>query len=173
MSQNSLRMIYYAYVHSILSYGIIFCGNSTHTNLIFKIQKRIIRIITKARNKDSCRPLFRQLNILPLYSQYVLSVSVFVIKNLDIFKFNCAIHNINTRHALDLHPPTNNLVKVQKGVYYSGIKIYNCLPQNIKNWSGDVNKFKQALIKFLLAGSFYSLDEYFEWKTKDELGSYK
>jgi hypothetical protein len=60
---------------------------------------------------------------------------------------------------------------VQKGVYYSGIKIYNCLPQDIKNWSGDVNKFKQASIKFLLAGSFYSLDEYFEWKTKDELGS--
>jgi hypothetical protein len=43
----------------------------------------------------------------------------------------------------------------------------------IKNWSGDVNKFKQALIKCLLAGSFYSLDKYFEWKTKDELGSYK
>jgi hypothetical protein len=83
------------------------------------------------------------------------------------------MHNINTRHALDLHPPTNNLVKVQKDVYYSGIKIYNCLPQDIKNWSGDVNKFKQALIKFLLAGSFYFLDEYFEWKTKNELGSYK
>ena len=40
MSQESLRMIYFAYVHSIMSYGIIFWGNSTHSNLIFKIQKK-------------------------------------------------------------------------------------------------------------------------------------
>jgi hypothetical protein len=56
MSQMSLRMIYFAYVHSIMSYGIIFWGNSTHSNCIFKIQKRMVRIIMKARNKDSCRP---------------------------------------------------------------------------------------------------------------------
>jgi hypothetical protein len=85
MSQESLRMIYFAYVHSIMSYGIIFWGNSTHSNLIFKIKKkRIVRIIMKTRNKDSCRPLFRQLNILPLYSQYILSVSIFVVGYIQI-----------------------------------------------------------------------------------------
>ena len=89
----------------------------------------------KTRNKDSCRPLFRQLNILPLYSQYILSVSIFVVKNLDILKFNSAIHSINTRKGSDLHLPTNNLAKVQKGVYYSGIRIFNNLPQDIKNLS--------------------------------------
>jgi hypothetical protein len=29
MTQESLKMIYFAYVHSIMSYGIIFWGNST------------------------------------------------------------------------------------------------------------------------------------------------
>jgi N-acetylglucosamine kinase-like BadF-type ATPase len=62
---------------------------------------------------------------------------------------------------------------VQKGVYYSGIRIFNNLPQDIKNLLNDVNKFKQALKKFLLAGSFYSLREYFEWKTRGDIGSYK
>jgi hypothetical protein len=38
-------MAYYAYVHSIMSCKIIFWGNSTHSNLIFKIQKRIVKII--------------------------------------------------------------------------------------------------------------------------------
>jgi hypothetical protein len=142
-------------------------------NLIFKIKKRIIRIIMKARNKDSCRPLFRQLNILPFYSQYILSVSIFVVNNLDIFKFNSAIHSINTRQGSNLHLPTDNLAKVQKGVYYSGIRIFSNLPQNIKTLSNDVNKFKQALKKFLLVGSFYFLSEFFEWKTKGDLGSYK
>jgi hypothetical protein len=36
MTQECLRMIYFAYVHSIMSYGIIFCGNSTCINSIFK-----------------------------------------------------------------------------------------------------------------------------------------
>jgi hypothetical protein len=74
MSQESLLMTYYAYENSVLSYGIIFWGNSTHSDLIFKIKKRTVRIIMKARNKDSCRPLFRLLNILPFYSQYTLNI---------------------------------------------------------------------------------------------------
>jgi hypothetical protein len=47
MSKESLLMTYYAYAHSIMSYGIVFWGNSTHGNQIFKIQKRIVRIIEK------------------------------------------------------------------------------------------------------------------------------
>jgi hypothetical protein len=70
MTQESLKMIYFAHVHSVMSHGIIFWGNSTYSNLIFKIKKRIVRIIVKARNRESFRPLFRQLNILPLYSLY-------------------------------------------------------------------------------------------------------
>jgi hypothetical protein len=146
MTKKSL-MIYFAYVHSIMSYGTIFWGNSTCSISIFKIQKRIVRIIAKAINKDSCHPLSRQLNILPFYSQYIFSISVFVVKNLDSFKFNSAIHGIKTRQGSDLHFPSNKLVKVQKGVYYSGIKIFNNLPYGIRNLSSDVIKFKLALKK--------------------------
>jgi hypothetical protein len=38
--------------------------------------------------------------------------------------------------------------------------------------SSDVINFKQALKKFLLLGSFYSLNEYYEWNVRDDLGSY-
>jgi hypothetical protein len=61
---------------------------------------------------------------------------------------------------------------VQKGVNYSGIRIFNNLP-HIRNWSSDVINFKQALGKFLLLGSFNSLNEYYEWNKRDDLGSYK
>jgi hypothetical protein len=131
-----------------------------------------VRII-KARSKDSCHPLFRQLNILPLYSQYIFSLSMFVVKNLDILKFNSAICSINTGQGSDLHFPSNKLAIVQKGVYYSGIRIFNDLPHDIRNLFNDITKFKQALKKFLLAGSFYSLKEYYEWNTRGDLGSYK
>jgi len=43
MSVDILRMIYFSYAHSVMSYGIIIFGdNSHHSNSIFKIQKRII-----------------------------------------------------------------------------------------------------------------------------------
>ena len=62
--------------------------------------------------------------------------------------------------------------KYQKGVYYSGIKIFNYLPQNIKDLSGNAKKFKVALKRFLSMGSFYSLDEYFDWISRTDLGAF-
>ena len=39
MSIEAMRLVYFSYFHSILSYGIIFCGNSVYSKYIFKIQK--------------------------------------------------------------------------------------------------------------------------------------
>ena len=55
------------------------------------------------------------------------------------------IKSINTRQTFDLYIPTANLTTYQKGIYYSGIKIYNHLPTAIKDLSDDKNKFKLAL----------------------------
>jgi len=80
MSTETLRMVYFAYVHSIMSYGIILGGNQPYSEKISRIQKRVIRIITNSRMTDSCRELFQRLEILPLYSQYIFSLSISVIK---------------------------------------------------------------------------------------------
>jgi len=48
MSQETLRMVYFAYVHSIMSYGIILGGNQPHSEKILKIQTKVIRIITNS-----------------------------------------------------------------------------------------------------------------------------
>jgi hypothetical protein len=45
LSQESLRTVYFSYFHSIMTYGLVFCGNSYHSNTVFKLQKRIIRIM--------------------------------------------------------------------------------------------------------------------------------
>ena len=74
MSQETLRIIYFSYVHSIWFYGVIFCVNSSYCDSIFKVQKRIIRVIMNSRNRDSCHTLFMKLNILQLQSQYTLSM---------------------------------------------------------------------------------------------------
>jgi hypothetical protein len=103
LSQNSLRMVYYSYFHSIMTYGLIFWGNSHYSSIIFRLQKRIIRITVGIRGRDSCREHFKKLKILPLQSQYVLSLLLFVINNRDYFMVNSEIHNINTSTKSNLH----------------------------------------------------------------------
>jgi len=92
----------------------------------------------------SCRELFKKLNIIPLHSQYILLLLLllllFAVKNIEHFTSNSAVHSINTRHKSDLYPPSIKLTKYKKGSYYSGIKIFNLLPQNIKILSWNVKK---------------------------------
>jgi hypothetical protein len=76
MSQETLKMIYYAYFRSIMNYGLIFWGKSSHNPKILEIQKNIIRIITGCRSRDLCRYLFINLKVLPLQSQYILITSL-------------------------------------------------------------------------------------------------
>jgi len=137
MSEDIIKMIYYSHVHSI-TYGIILGGNSPHSINIFKIQKRIFRITTKSRSKDSCRQLFKRLEILPLQSQYIFSVLLFVVKNKDLYTTDQEIHNNTTRSNTNLHPPVCNLTVFQKGAYYSGIKLFNHLPLQIKSLSNEI-----------------------------------
>ena len=70
MSLDVLRSTYFSYVLSIISYGIIFWGNSSHSEEIFKIQKRIIRIIMNSSKNACCRQLSKELNpsnSIPIY----------------------------------------------------------------------------------------------------------
>jgi len=64
MTQNVLRTVYFSDFHSVMSYGVIFWGNSHFSNNIFRIQKRHTRIITNKGKRDSCRNLYKQLQIL-------------------------------------------------------------------------------------------------------------
>jgi len=169
MSQDTLRTICFSYFHSSPSYGIIFWGNFEYSSTVFKIQKRTIRIIMNGRNRDSCHQLFKNLNILPLKSQYIFSPLLFVAKNRDSYESNSEIHNINTRFSCDLLIPMANLTTFQKGPFYFGIKVFNHLPTSIKNTSHNINQFRSVLKSFLLINSFY-LEEYFAWNSNRDLG---
>ena len=142
-------MVYFVYIHSVMSYGIIFWGNQSYSDKIFRIKKkRVIRIITSSRMRDSCRELFKKLEILPLYSLYIFSMSVFVIKNKHLFYTNNQIHSIHRRSKTNLYPLTANLTKIQKGVYYLATKIFNNLPHNIKDLANEIITFWNALKRF-------------------------
>jgi hypothetical protein len=85
MSASSLKMIYHAIFPAVMSYVIMFWGNSSHSTKIFRIQKKLIRIMEGSGYRDLCRDLFKKLQILPLTSQYILSLLVFVVQNKNLF----------------------------------------------------------------------------------------
>jgi len=66
MSISALKMIYHSLFESIMSYGIMFWGNLPHSPVIFKIQKRVIRILMGIGYRESCRESFKKLKILTL-----------------------------------------------------------------------------------------------------------
>ena len=61
----------------------------------------------------------------------------------------------------DLHLPHAALTMYQRGVMYSGIKVFNALPVTLKDISGNPKQFEVALKKYLPSHSFYSLYEFF------------
>jgi len=156
------QIIYYSYVRSVMSYGVIFWGNSHLSDSILKILKRIIRVITNSGRRNSCRDFYKKLEILPRPSQYIFSLLAFVNKDRSCFISNSEIHDINTHHNHNLHLPSTNLTLVQKGVLLSGSKIYNHLPLNIKMLSKDGKRSKSTLRTYLTEHAFYSLDEYYQ-----------
>jgi hypothetical protein len=113
---TTIKMIYFAYFHSLLEYGIAFWGNSTKSVKVFKLQKRVIRLTTGNNVRTSCRPLLPMLGIMTLPSQYIFSLMRFLSRNLEFSTFNSTIHNYNI---------------YQKGLHYESVGVFNKLPHNI------------------------------------------
>jgi len=61
----------------------------------------------------------------------MISLSMFVVESKSIFQLKSEMHGINIRQNLNLYQPQANLTLYQKGVYYSGVKIFNNLPPPI------------------------------------------
>jgi hypothetical protein len=68
LTPDALRSLYYALIHSHLSYCpiILGCLNAKNLKQLEKVQKKAIRIITKNTYNAHTGPIFKQLKILPL-----------------------------------------------------------------------------------------------------------
>jgi len=86
----------------------------------------------------------------------------FVVENMSLFRVNSEMRGINARQNFNLCQAQGNLKLYQKGVYYSGLKVFNNLPPNIKKLFSDVKRFKLEVGKYLHLKSFYTLEEYYD-----------
>jgi len=155
---NTLKMVYYAYIYSHLTYGVIFWGCSQTSEVVFKTQKSIIRTMLHKNQATPSKPLFIQLNILPLPCIYILHTLLFIKNNIHKFNVLNSYHHYPTRNNLLLYPP-HKTSAFEKNPSYQGVRLFNKLPPQIRNISCS-KQFKTKLMEFLFENMFYSINEF-------------
>ena len=77
---EQLKSLYYAPVYSRLIYGIVLWGTAypSHLEPLYRMQKKIIRILTGSDVNSHTEPLFKYLNFLKLYYIYHVETTKFM-----------------------------------------------------------------------------------------------
>lgn len=159
---NYLRTAYFAFFQSIIAYGLLLWGSSSHIHSILLLQKKAVRIITNSDKLEHCRPLFVRLECLTVVNLYIFHVLLYTKNNLSAHQLRQDIHNYNTRNSSCINIPYNRLSKSQKSYEVLGLKMFNRLPSNIRQLPLDI--FKTELYRSLVKKPFYSVQEFFEAK---------
>ena len=81
LSKHALICLYFALVHSHLTYGIHVWGNSVNITKIITLQKRAIRTINKVWYRSHTEPLFKSNQILKLEDTMQMSLFVYDLNN--------------------------------------------------------------------------------------------
>ena len=162
LEAHSLIQVYYAIFESHIRYGIIFWGNSSKTNVnkILLIQKKAIRVLAGLQYKDSCREYFVSLKIMTVISLYIYETLLFVKNNLSLLKQDEISHLYETRGKHTFVRPQKHRTKIfEKSVSYSGIKLYNSLPNNVKELKFPL--YKKKLKLFFINNCLYTMDDFY------------
>lgn len=110
-TMETLKIVYHAYFHSEMMCGIIFWGNPLDTIKVFLQQKRIVRTILWISPRSTWKQHFKTLGILTKPSQYILTLTEFLVHNLAHFSRNGEIHNKFTKNMKHLHVPHVSISK--------------------------------------------------------------
>ena len=95
---------------------------------------------------------------------YIAKSDTWTFQCQDQFITNRETHKYRTMFNNNLHLPTVNLSKFNKGVYITGVKVFNHLLQYMKPLVNELKCFKSKLKRILCHHSFYSMDVYYEFK---------
>jgi hypothetical protein len=126
------RLIYYSYFQSRLKYGIMFWGAAKESIKVFRIQKKVIRLIPGVNRRTSCISIFSQYKILTLSSLYIL-VSLCFIKELnDNLECNSQKYHYSTTGKKKIYIQAYKTAVLQNSVLNMASRLFNKLPERIR-----------------------------------------
>lgn len=159
VSLETLKMYYFAHVQSLLSYGVTCWGHSSQVITLLKLQKKILRTMTFKPFRFSCRGLFKELGILTVASLFVFKSVINVKKQKENEFSRNDDSKYNFRNFNMYLIPKHRLECAARGPGVLPFKLFNKLPAKIRAIE-RLAEFKFQVREFLLAGSFYTLNEF-------------
>ena len=175
MPNYVLKVFYNAHVLPHLLYcSPIWCSTyPTHLLPLFRLQKKIMRIITNNDYFEHTQPLFKNNSILKLFDINKLQIAIYMYKlqHNNHNRTNTTLqpqHNYPTRTRNNLIIPAHNLTIYQHSLSYLGPKIWNAFPQEIKTKQSlytFIKHYKNYIISLLKSCIYVKIVLYY-WKGK-------
>lgn len=158
-----LKIVYFAHIHSHISFGIALYGATSERNLqnLLLLQKKAIRIILNLQQSDSVKEHFSNLRIITVYGLYIFETVMAVRCASGRLPKLGTSHNYSTRNRNQLAAPKSKLQFKKKNTLVAGIKFFNSIPKYIVGISNDM-VFKNRFKDYLISKSLYSFDEFFQ-----------
>ena len=160
VSQDVLKQLYYAFIHSHFSYAIT-SYQSAYLNQTQKLKNLINKAIKLVFNLNSLTPTIFKDKIVMNYdmtAEYFSCINMYRIMKIDSHKFfSDKISNFQAGHghatrstSLQLiNLPFYRLSKCQRSFLYLGLSFWNKLPINIRNIPNNIQKFKKSLRNYI------------------------
>ena len=161
VSQDVLKQLYYAFIHSHFSYAIT-SYQSAYLNQTQKLKNLINKAIKLVFNLNSLTPTnLKDKNVMNYYmtTEYFSCINMYRIMKIDSHKFfSDKISAFQTGHghvtrstSLQLlNLPFYRLNKCQRSFLYLGLSFWNKLPINIRNIPNNIRKFKKSLRNYII-----------------------
>jgi hypothetical protein len=159
-SSCTLNTLYYSLIYPYLTYCIEVWGKASNIYLssIYKLQKRVVRIIVSAPYAAHTLPIFLKLKILPLEKIYIYRIILFMYKYVcgtfpnifeAIFVSNWVVHRYPTRQIYKFHVPKARLSIFQKSIRFTGVFWWNYISDKLIYDCG-IYTYKSKLKDFIL-----------------------
>jgi len=155
------KMIYFAFVHSQLSYGIEIYGNTypTYLNKLTTLNNKILQILQEAPRQTRIADLYNNFNALMLPNLHKFNILLFMHKFFyhkdqlprifhSYFQHNSELHSYNTRTKNEPHLKLFNSSIGQRSVKFKGTRMWCSLPEQLRSIS-STRSFKRKLKEFL------------------------
>ena len=152
-----LKSIYYAHVHSVLSYCNLIWSSAHPTTLkgLVTIQKRIIRNITHSNFDAHTAPLFMSTKILNIDQIKKLNLALYFFKNeLENVNQYQGNHAYLTRFRNNLRPPIHRTEIFRRSFLFQSVELWNHLSTQIPDLQNmSIIKLKKLLKSHLRNGN--------------------
>ena len=163
LPKTVLRILYCSLILPYFSYCNVVWANTyqSHLKKLCSLQNKIIRIISTTNNRPSTdkNSLFHSLKLLKLNDINKLQQCNLLYRCLNsqlppkfcnLFTPVSSVHNFNTRSANHIYIPKHRKMIFQHNIRYTGPKIWNDLPEQIKK-SLSTTSFKYRMKKMLIS----------------------